>query len=308
MILLYQLNPFDLPGPTFLLLYIVILVVACVLTFVLRKSAKAADHYPNLKGVSFDAYETAYLNGGPKLVVETAIATLVKSNALHLSFVDYTLSPVAVSSRVSHPFEQTIYGLVASREATTIKRIKAKAAMATSQIGERLKTLGLILDQQQIVIAQTLPLILFVLVLLFGSIKLLVGFSRGRPIGFLLVLCLMSAFIAYRLYKSPPLRTASGDSVLEALQQENAALGFTAKSQPEQLAAGDVSLAMALFGMTALAFTDQSWSELKKQIFPVSGGGSGSSGSSCSSSSCGSSGSSGCGGGCGGGGCGGCGS
>jgi uncharacterized protein (TIGR04222 family) len=307
-ILLYQLNPFDLPGPLFLLLYIAMLAVACVLAFVLRKRAKASDHYPNLRGVSFDAYETAYLNGGPKLVIETAIATLVRSNALHLSFVDYTLSPVAGSPRVSHPFEQTIHRLVASREATTIKTIRAKAAIAASQIGERLKTLGLILDQQQTVTAQMLPLILFALVLLFGSIKLLIGFSRGRPIGFLFVLCLIAAFIAYRLYKSPPLRTTSGDSVLEALKQENAALGSTAKSQPQQLAAGDVSLAMALFGMTALAFTDQSWSELKKQIFPVSGGASTSSSSSCSSSSCGSSGSSGCGGGCGGGGCGGCGS
>lgn len=284
------------------------LAVACVLAFFLRKKAKASDHYPNLRGVSFDAYETAYLNGGPKLVIETAIATLVRSKAIHLSFVDHTFSPVAGSQRGFHPLEQTVQRLVESREATTVRTIRAKAANAASQIGERLKNLGLILDQQQSVTAQWLPLLLFGLVLLAGSIKLFVGFTRGRPIGFLFVLCLITAFIAYRLYKSPPLRTASGDSFLESLKQDNAALGSTAKSQPEQLAAGDVSLAMALFGMTALAFTDQSWSELKKQIFPPISSGSSSGGSSCSSSSCGSSGSSSCGGGCGGGGCGGCGS
>ena len=93
-----------------------------------------------------------------------------------------------------------------------------------------------------------------VMVLLFGVIKIFIGLSRGRPISFLFILCLLTAFIAFRLYKSPPFRTQLGDRTLESLQNLNAALQTTAKAQPQLLATGDVAMAMALFGMGEVAF------------------------------------------------------
>lgn len=321
MAFVYQWNPLELQGPSFLVLYISLLAVACLLTYFLRKWAAASEpqqrsalRYDRKQdhpsgGIRFDAYEAAYLSGGSKLAIETAIATLLRSKALHLSFVDNTISAVAGSPRGFHPFEQAVYRVVESGEANTIKSIRSKAAAAAEQLGARLKALGLIISEELRVTSHLVPLILMAMVLLFGVMKVFVGLSRNRPVGFLFVLCVVTALIAYFLFKSRPLRTNAGDASLDLLKRENAALEATAKSKPEGLATGDVALAMALFGMTALAFTDQSWSMLKKQIFPPSSGSSG--GSSCSSSSCSSSsscGSSGCSGGCGGGGCGGCGS
>lgn len=320
MILFTEFNPFDLRGPTFLVLYITLLAGACFAAYFLRKRAAGTEPGPTrslvradqdqdtvFRGVRFDAYEAAYLNGGPKLAIETAIATLVKSKALHLSFVDNTLSTVAGASRGFHPLEQAVHRLVESGEANTVKTIRVKAAEAADRIATRLKTLGLVIGGRREVVSHIVPLMIMVLVLVFGLIKVLVGIWRGRPAEFLFILCCITAFIAYRLYKSPPLRTVAGDETLERLKRENAALESTAGAKPGGLASGDVALAMALFGMTALAFSDQSWSALKKELFPpgrVSSGGSSCSSSSCSSSSssCGSS----CGGG--GGGCGGCGS
>lgn len=322
MILFTEFNPFDLQGPTFLVLYVTLLAGACFVAYFLRKRAAGPDPGPArslvradqdqdtiFRGVRFDAYEAAYLNGGPKLAIETAIATLVQSNALHLSFVDNTLSTVAGAPRGFHPLEQAVHRLVESGEANTVRTIRVKAAEAADRIATRLKALGLVIGGGREVISHVVPSMIMALVLLFGLVKVFVGIWRDRPIGFLFLLCCVTAFIAYRLYKSPSLRTVAGDETLERLKRENAALQSTAGAKPEGLASGDVALAMALFGMTALAFSDQSWSVLRKELFPprpVSSGSSSCGGSSCgsSSSSCGSS----CGGGCGGGGCGGCGS
>lgn len=300
------MNPLELTGPVFLILYIIVMAAACFLAYFLRQRAARSEMAFNPRKANLDAYEAAYLSGGAKLATATAIATLVQSKALRLSFVDNTLSSIASLTRGSHPFEQAVHHTVASGEARTINGIQTKTASATDQMAARLKALGLIIGDQQMTAARILPVVVMTLVLLFGVMKIFIGLSRGRPISFLFILCLLTAFIAYRLYKSPPFRTQTGDIALERLQSLNAALQTTAKAQPQSLAAGDVAMAMALFGMSEVAFTDQSWSELKKQMFPpASSGSSSSGGSSCSSSSsCGSS----CGGGCGGGGCGGCGS
>ncbi len=302
------MNPFDLPGPAFLILYIIVMAVACCLAYFLRQKAARGDRGFDPRESSLDAYEAAYLSGGAKLATATAIATLVRSKALRLSFVDNTLSSIANLPRNSHPFERAVHSVVASGEARTIESIRTKTESAADQIAARLKALGLIISDQQTTTAHNLPVIIMMTNLLFGVIKIFIGLSRGRAVGFLFVLCLLTAFIAFRLYKSPPFRTQLGDRTLERLQSLNAALQTTAKAQPQRLATGDVSMAMALFGMGAIAFEDQSWSVLRKQMFPppsVSSGSSSGSSSSCSSSSCSSSS---CGGGCGGGGCGGCGS
>ena len=320
LILLYQWNPFDLTGPLFLVLYVTLLAAAGFLAYMLRAWAVGregdshqllrADQFqdPNFRGFSFDAYEVAYLNGGQKLAIETAIAALVQSNSLHLSFFDNTLSTVAGSPGGSHPLEKTVYRLVASGEVVTVKVIRLKAAAAAGEAATRIKRLGLVISGDGRIIAHIVPVLIMGALLLFGLTKVLIGMWRGRPVGFLLVLCAITAYIGFRLYKAAPLRTTAGDQTLERLKRENAALESTAASKPEGLAPGDVALAMALFGMTALAFTDQSWSVLQRQLFPPAPTSSSSSwggSSSCSSSSCSSSSCSSCGGG---GGCGGCGS
>src|ERR1044071_3694490 len=259
------MNPLELTGPVFLILYITVLAAACFLAYFLRQAARGEMGF-DPRELSFDAYEAAYLSGGAKLATATAIATLVQSKVLRLSFVDNTLSSIANLPRGSHPFEQAVHRVVASGEARTIESIRTKTASATDHMMARLKALGLIIGDQQMTTAHILPVFVMGMVLLFGVAKIFIGLSRGRPISFLSILCLLTAFIAYRLYKSPPFRTQLGDRTLERLQHLNAALQTTAKAQPQRLATGDVAMAIALFGMGEIAFADQSWSELKKQI------------------------------------------
>lgn len=119
-----------------------------------------------------------------------------------------------------------------------------------------------------------------------GLARLVVGVGLGRPVGFLFFILGLS-FVASFWYRLPPRRNHRGEKLLQDHQSRCAALKSTAQSSAKnQLGSQDLSLAMALFGTSALATL--------LMPAPSSGGGCG--------SSCGSS----CGGGCGGG-CGGCG-
>ncbi len=120
-----------------------------------------------------------------------------------------------------------------------------------------------------------------------GLARMVVGIGLGRPIGFLACILLVSFLYSF-VHLVPPKRNDRGERVLRDQLSRCAALKSTADSSAkDRLGSEDLSLAMALFGTSALAVA----------LMP-----SPSSGGSCGSSSCGSS----CGGGCGGG-CGGCG-
>lgn len=131
--------------------------------------------------------------------------------------------------------------------------------------------------------AQTLP---YVLLIGFGSIKLLVGEARERPVGFLTALLILTAVFAVIRWCVVDRRTEAAHHALadETLRNQRLKIAPTA---PE------VGLAAALFGTTVLA--GSAWADYHKMRA--------SDGSGIGSSSDG-----GGDGGCSGGGCGGCGS
>lgn len=300
MTLLDQLNPFDLPGPQFLLLYVITLIAAFVIAVTLRRRFLRSEREHHTQTITLDPYEAAYLRGGADLATNTAIATLVQSKVLQVSSAGSTLAVVAGAWPSIHPFEQALYRTVSSNAARDIKTIRSIANEDAGLLAERLETLGLVATDAQARMAHLIPGFVMAAVLAFGIIKIGVGISRDRPVGLLFLLCFVVGVIALVFFIAPAHRTRLGDKVLIQLRDENAALESTARTHPQILAAGDVSLAMALFGIEALAFADESWLGLRSALAPPRPSSDG------SSSSCGSS-SGGCGGGCGGGGCGGCG-
>ena len=127
---------------------------------------------------------------------------------------------------------------------------------------------------------------LYAPVFLLGGGRLMVGMSLGRPVTFLMLLLGLN-LVLMAVSRSCGRRNQRGERMLEDHLARCAALKSTADSSAkDQLSSQDLSLAMALFGTSALA------SALMPA--PSSGGGCG------SSSSCGSSCGGGCGGGCGG--------
>lgn len=299
--LFLQLNPFDLPGPQFLLLYVALLIAACFIAWRVRKRLLWTLSQLYEHAITLDAYEAAYLRGGAELAADTAIATLVQSKALQFSAATGMISVIAGGRSGNHPIEQSVFKTVSTGAARDLNAVRSIAKQDAERLSARLIELGLIPTAEQAEKAARIPAYIIWAVLAFGVVKIVIGYLRDRSVTFLFILCIITWLIGRGFRKAKPERTHLGDRVLKQIKEQNAALEYTAKWKPQMLAAGDVSLALALFGIEAVVFADDSWTQLRGAMMPARpDSGSSSSSSSCSSSSCGSSCSGGCGGGCGG--------
>ena len=90
-------------------------------------------------------------------------------------------------------------------------------------------------------------------VLVLGMMKISVGMTRHRPVGFLVILCAMTAVIGLALLVVRPRRSRYGDRELDRLRRENAALRTATGSRADELTGADLALALGLFGTAVLA-------------------------------------------------------
>jgi uncharacterized protein (TIGR04222 family) len=131
-----------------------------------------------------------------------------------------------------------------------------------------------------------------------GVIKILIGLSLGRPVGFLVLMMIVAMAIAAAI--SFPRLTARGKAALKDITNLYSGLRMQIYSSSPGGASAELAMFAAVFGVAELAATPFGYAQT---LFPGA--------TSSSSGGCGSSDGGGCGGGgggCGGGGCGGCGS
>src|SRR4051812_28726052 len=74
------MNPFDLPGPEFLALYIPLVLVTLIGAGALRWLLRRPAEEPPDSDLELGPYEVAYLAGGPTLVVNAALARMVNQD------------------------------------------------------------------------------------------------------------------------------------------------------------------------------------------------------------------------------------
>ena len=306
-------NPLNFRGSEFLTLYITLTSAALICQWGSFEYFKRSDIEDSQENFSLDTYETAYLAGGNDRVVETAIATLVQRGHLKPDRTTRTLEVVNPLPENSHPLETAIESALRDRNKFDRYRLKTATGVAAFADEMRarlihLKLLPNVKDSRQVQWLFALPAIL---VWLLGLTKLGVGMSRGKPVGFLLLLCVATAIVGWQLLKRSWHRNRYGDRVLADLQVRHADLKNQLLDDLEDRA----GLAFALFGISVLTgdelqglrqvfisfwSTDDYYGSSSSSNSGSGWGGCGGGGSSCGNS-CGSS----CGGGCGG--CGGCG-
>jgi uncharacterized protein (TIGR04222 family) len=293
-----QWNPLEFRGPKFLLFYAAAFVAACVWGIMVRADARDPSEADS-KPLQLDLYDMAYLNGGAKLVVNTAIATLCQRGMLAPRH-DGTLrgpsasgGPPAAASM--HRIERAVYELARSRESVSSDTIRSRVEPAALEIERRLQATGLIVADDVNQTALWRSLAVLILVVALGVAKMLVGVERGRPVGFLFMACLASCVIGLAVFGRPLHRTRRGDLALDYLRTKYGRLRNHPEAAPDTAVA--LAIGVALWGPSVLI--GQQFAKLRAALGRMKVGG-----SSCATS-CG--GSCGGGGGCGGGGCGGCG-
>ena len=256
-----------------------------------------------------DAYEVARLRDGKNLAADVALATLWEKGALEVT----TSGKLRATGRALaplHPFEGAVVGRIdgpSSGSQTSIQSVRRELEAQTAPIDEKLRTLGLLCSRETQKHADDWPLGITLGLLGIGIIKIIVGLSRERPVGFLVVSCGLLAGVFLYSLNNPARRSKRGDLLLEHLSRTRGperptsfrlspAPGSSAQNADARRAGDFDSLALgfALAGMAAFP------AEMQRAMRPPSSGGDGGSG-------CSSSGGDGGGGGCGGGGCGGCG-
>ncbi len=298
------MNPFDLPGPQFLGLFIgggfVALFVAIAVKYLLAGPATArVEHLGRPR-----SDQLAYLVGGLERAVETAVAGLNHHGAVVI-----TDGVVKAVNREPQLSADGVYrGIVdhgdlsdlerfvlddVRRGETTVAALLERAEAFEPALREQLIADGmLVADPKALQLKAMLPAVLWCAV---GLIKVNVGASRGKPVGFLVVLVLALFAAAYAVTRTSR-RTRRGDHVVADAKARYAALETTASSAPLQLSGRDMSLAYAVFGTLILAPALAAFMPSYQRALIGSTSGVSGCGSSCGSS---------CGGGCGGG-CGGC--
>jgi uncharacterized protein (TIGR04222 family) len=286
------MNPFDLPGPQFLLLYLILAVA--VLTMLWQAIAAGEIGPPPPLPLS-DPYQIAWLRGGTPEAARVAVLSLTDRGLL-------TLTGTMIEADAGRP----VFGLppierviLASCAGTAIPATAvlsdAAVAAACEPYRTQFEATGLMPSAAMRARRRRLLAIAVAVLLGVAVVKIVVAIERGRHnIAFLVMLTLLAGGAA--LFAVGRRHTALGRRMLRDLRTLFAALRQRAATIRPGAMTSDAMLLAAVFGLGALPASG--FAALRAVYRKAAN----SSGSGCGTS-CGS----GCGGG-GGGGCGGCGS
>ncbi len=168
----------------------------------------------------------------------------------------------------SDPLEKAVVQAVSSNG--SVEQVKQLAASATNYIRDRLENLGLLANETLTNIMKWCVLPIW-LTFILGISKILVGISRGKPVGYLVVLCSITVIIGWGF--SPPNSswlTPYGDRVLEQLRSRINPTRINPRPTDQ------IVLAFALLGHTVL--TGSSLADLSQVLRPYPSSSSGDSG------------------------------
>jgi uncharacterized protein (TIGR04222 family) len=291
------MNPLALPGPQFLVFYVLFAVIVLGLLYLGRRAYETGA-IPTIE--LKDPYLFACLNGGPTEVIRVATVGLVDRGLLQLTGGTAHPAPNMTAQFGQPQIEREVlqYFRGGASVSSAWQNSKLRDVVATNY-EDRLRSLDLLpnaatLSRRRVALALAVAALLGL-----GVIKIWIALSAGRRnVEILIVLMIVATVLATHGWNN--YRTRLGDDYLASVRTLFAGLRDRAGSLRPGGATREVLWLTALFGAALLP----------SAVFPVAAYAWPKPVSSSSGSSCGGGSSGGGGGGCGGGGggCGGCGS
>lgn len=324
-------NPLaNMYGPTFLLVYAVLIVFLIVIH---RYRLKALDWTAKMPlpqiPASPDPYEIAYLRGGENEVARSVIFALTQRGfLLHTKDFIRNQSTFSKTDKVqdvnllSRMEREVLYYFAESKSAFEIFQSNGIAEVVKNhclQYEGKLLNEHLLNPPEIKSAAERNAGIAAIVILAIGCFKLFAALSHGRTnVLFLIIMAIVGLLVLYFTTRVPRL-SHRGRAYLDALQiaffnlknptKTNTNIK-TPQPSPTFAAVDPLLLGVGVFGVGALMGTNYDYFQDSFRKSAMQDGGSSSTSSGCGAgcgSSCSSGGSCGGGGGCGGGGCGGCG-
>lgn len=303
-VLAAQGDTWGIPGPTFLALFAAA-AGALVIAALIHRAVLFAGHHTPVDRLG--PQQVAYLNGGDKLAVYSSLAGLRAAGAIEVG-PGRTLVTSGPMPAGATPLDQAVYNAAGQRVRARDVGGDQWVAMALASLRDDLERRGLAPSQGTRAAARAVPFMMLALLAL-GAVRLVAGISGDKPVGFLIVLLIVWAFVTVGFLTSVPTRTRAARRALTELRRQHSYLSPSMGPAYATYGAAGLALGVGLYGAASLWHADAAFAEeaeIQRQYASSSGtggtydGGSGSSGGDSGGSSCG-----GGGGGCGGGGCGG---
>lgn len=289
------MNPFDLPGPQFLVFYGVLATLTILAAAIATR--KAENSTPPRVNLS-DPYGIAYLRGGKNEALRLATVSLIDRGLLTVQGERLVTAKDVTPALVQRTIEKALLEKFTTPDSATAVFNDRRLEYACAEYKPTLSHLGLLpssADRDARRWRFTVALLVLVGV---AGLKLMLALMRGRShVGFLVVMTGIALVVAYKV--THPLRTARGNAFLADLRTMFAGLKDRRLSILPGGATSEAALLAAVYGLNMLS-TDAF--PYVRTLYPKAASSSNGSFMSCGTS-CGSS----CGGGDGGG-CGGCGS
>src|SRR5579884_2215893 len=251
------LNPFALRGVEFLWVLIPALVFAAGLGLVIREWQRAPGPQPGDEQPELSWEEATYLaaedtrRSADRLTLAT-IARLVARGAARVSEDGTCLEPTAnVSCRLSWAEEAVLAALPLQRsDPAAFEALKSRVMDVFAPQASKLQEAGYLLPANQlpgIGCASLLPA--FLVLMLLGLPRLVLGLEKGKPVAFLVITLAAGVVLSILVVVAQLNRlTRRGKHVLQRLRAANRELCSQAESELAESAA----LAVALFGPTIL--------------------------------------------------------
>ena len=292
-------NPFDWDGPTFLQFYWLLFPTCFISALVARHFLKVPLEAAHGQPTHVDGYEIACLNGGRVLAIDAVIAALIHQGIF--AVVPRTLLVVrtALPYAGNNPLESFVAAIPMPPTGVGVNKLRVAALGEFTILDASLRSKGLFMEKKDQYRAMLIPFAICAFGILIGLVKIGVGIERDRPVGFLVMLCIISATLSVGTFLQSPRRSRYGDMYLARLREQYSHFRRIGHHQTN-ISPQEMEIAIGLYGAGALA------GSMYSDIVPIlhtpnsSSGASGGCGG--TTSGCG-----GGGGGCGGGGCGGCG-
>ena len=294
-------DTWGIPGPTFLIAYLIAVLAVSILAAVHRRmiSAGRADHVNQL-----GPQQIAYLAGRDKLAICAALAGLRAAGAIGTG-PDKTLLQTGPMPAGGTLLDSAVYNAagqrIRARELTGDQWVVA----AVAQLRDGLEAEGLAISAAQRRTMRLWVIPVAALVVL-GIVRLIAGLSNGHPVGYLVLVILLATVLTVVMFaKASRVPTVAATKGIATIRRQSEYLSPRQSPAYATYGASGAALGVALFGAASLSAMDPAFAadaeiqQLSAGIPATSWATGG--GSSCSGSSSGGGGSScGGGGGCGG--------
>lgn len=285
--------PFNLPGPAFLVFFVVYCIAIHVGYRIYAQMALAGGATPRLTELAGNPYQVAYLRDGPEETVRVAVVNLIDRGLLMMDASERIRRADDKSIELArHALDQAILEECARprrvSELSSSPRVKA----ACVEFEARLKAKGLVPDDAALRAIKAAFRVAAGLVVVLVGVRFVQAWFRGQNVEGLLVVTVVALIVLYqsrRRWRT----TSAGREALASLKK------LVERSKPRLRAGGSTNEALLFAAVCGIWALPASQFPFVTELYPkpaASGGNGGDGGSSSCSSGCG-----------GGGGCGGCG-